>query len=346
MKYLYAILAAFFFGISAPLSKILLKEIHPFMLASLCYLGSGMGLSLYVVLRKGEGKKEASLESKDLPYVSGFILAGGVLAPVFLFKGLALTSASSASMLLNFELVFTSFLAFLFFKEHIGVRFAFSALLVVFSSVILSFDADVKAFAMEKGMIFIIIASLMWGVDNNLTAMVSSKNPAVLASIKGFAGGAINLFLAVYAGETVPETEFIILGLALGALSYGASLIFFIYSLRGIGAARTSAVFGIYPFIGAFFSFVILREAFGFQFLIAAAFMAAGVFLILIEKHLHGHYHEKLTHDHSHVHDEHHIHEHGPEISEGMPAHSHQHAHETMEHSHPHLPDIHHKHKH
>ena len=84
----YAILAALLYGISAPVSKLLLVEIPPTLMAALLYLGAGLGMlgvNLYQVLMKHE-KKEAKMTTKEMPYVVGMILLD-IAAPILLMVG-------------------------------------------------------------------------------------------------------------------------------------------------------------------------------------------------------------------------------------------------------------------
>src|SRR5690349_6506663 len=109
-----ALIAAALFGASAPFAKLLLTQLSPILLAALLYLGSGIGLSIWLWWRRASsvGKStEASLERKDLPWLASAILAGGILGPILLLIGLRVTPASSAALLLNLEGVFTALLA-------------------------------------------------------------------------------------------------------------------------------------------------------------------------------------------------------------------------------------------
>src|SRR4029453_11899663 len=117
----YALLAACLFGASTPFAKILLGRIEPLLLAGLLYLGSGVGLSAWLILRRSFGDKrsrEAGLGLTDIPWLASAIFSGGIVGPVLLLVGLQLTPASSASLLLNLEGVFTATLAWFFFKEN------------------------------------------------------------------------------------------------------------------------------------------------------------------------------------------------------------------------------------
>ncbi|MEJ2698826.1 MAG: DMT family transporter, partial [Desulfuromonadales bacterium] len=132
--------------------------------------------------------------------------------------------------------------------------------------------------------------------------------------------------------------------LAIGALSYGASLVLFIQALREIGSARTSTWFASGPFMGAILSVILLGERPPGEFWVAAAVMLLGMFFLYGETHRHLHRHERLAHSHPHSHDEHHLHDH--EKPENAVVHNHFHLHEPMEHAHVHWPDIHHRHSH
>lgn len=130
-----------------------------------------------------------------------------------------------------------------------------------------------------------------------------------------------------------------------GFLGYGVSLVMFVLALRGLGSARTGAYFSTAPFLGAAISILLLGESISLMFLLAAALMAVGVWIHLMENHAHEHQHERLERDHRHTHDEHHQHTHGFEW-DGAEPHSHPHVHTPMRHSHAHFPDVHHRHGH
>ncbi|HAT71947.1 MAG TPA: EamA family transporter [Elusimicrobia bacterium] len=341
MNYLFALGAAALFAFSVPAGKILLEHLKPLELSALCYMGSGFGLAVWRAVARRPGT-EAPLERRDLPYAAGFIAAGGVLAPLLLFTGLNHTASSSASMLLNFELVFTSLIAVTVFKEHGGGRFWLAAALITAGALALSWEGG--AFSFGWGAALVLASGLMWGIDNNLTARVSIKDPVTLACLKGLAGGFINGALALYAYGSLPSLKWAAAAMALGLFCYGISLVLFILAMRGLGASRAGAFFGSYPFIGAALSVAMLAEPVTGRLLFAGALMLGAFMLLSMESHGHRHRHEPLAHDHGHGHDDgHHTHPHG-----GAPAarHSHPHSHDTVEHEHPHLPDVHHRHGH
>jgi drug/metabolite transporter (DMT)-like permease len=339
----YALLAALLFGASTPFSKLLLGHTPPALLAGLLYLGSGLGLTLVLLLRRGRST-EASLTKPDLPWLAGAVFFGGVLGPLLLMLGLSRTPASGASLLLNMEAVFTALLAWFAFRENFDRRIALGMALIVAGSVVLSWRGA-EGFALPLGSLAVVGACLCWGIDNNLTQKVSAGDPLQVTAIKGVVAGTVNLCLALSLGARLPSVAAVAGAALVGFAGYGLSLALFVTALRYIGTARTGAYFSTAPFAGALVSLLALREPVGPAFFAAAALMGAGVWLHLTERHEHEHRHERLAHSHQHVHDEHHRHAHEPGVDPNEP-HTHPHVHEPMTHSHPHFPDIHHRHGH
>ncbi|HEX6535197.1 MAG TPA: DMT family transporter [Gemmatimonadaceae bacterium] len=341
-----ALLAALLFGVSAPFAKLLLRGTAPQLLAGLLYLGSGAGLALVWLGRRHstDVAREASLTHRDLPWLAGAIAFGGGLGPLLLMVGLTRTPASSASLLLNLEGVFTALLAWFVFRENFDRRIALGMVAIVAGGVVLSWEGAL-AWGGVAGTLAVASACLCWAIDNNLTQKVSAGDPVQIAMLKGLVAGAVNTAIALALGAPWPALPRLGSTVLLGFLSYGVSLVLFVLALRHLGTARTGAYFSTAPFVGAAVSLVVFRERPTALLVAAAALMALGVWLHLTERHEHEHAHEALEHEHPHVHDEHHQHAHAPGDPPGEP-HSHQHRHEPLVHTHPHYPDIHHRHGH
>jgi drug/metabolite transporter (DMT)-like permease len=342
----FALLAALLFGTSTPLSKALLAEITPQILAGLLYLGSGVGLVLFWLARRERsgGDGEAPITRPDLPWLAGAIASGGVLAPVLLMAGLARTSASTASLLLNLEGVFTAVLAWVVFRENVDRRIFLGMLAIVAGGVLLSWP-DRQIPASLSGPLLIGAACVGWAVDNNLTQKVSAGDPVQIAGAKGLIAGTVNLALGLVLGGAVPQGLRLAGALILGLLGYGVSLVFYVRAMRDLGTARTGAYFALAPFVGAAIGLLLFREPVTWSFMVAAVLMALGLWLHLSERHAHEHAHKPMAHAHLHRHDEHHQHIHVPGDPPGEP-HSHPHRLERIVHAHSHYPDIHHRHRH
>src|SRR5512141_1947130 len=109
---LQALLAALFFGASAPVSKLLLGDVPPILMAAFLYLGSGTGIALIKFSQRLiSNPTEAGIKAPDVKWLAGAILSGGILAPIILMISLKITPASTASLLLNFEGVGTTVIA-------------------------------------------------------------------------------------------------------------------------------------------------------------------------------------------------------------------------------------------
>ena len=342
----FALLSAALFGASTPVAKLLTREVSPLMLAGILYLGSGLGLLLWLALRRTMMRAEriTPLARVDLPWIGAATAAGGIAGPALLMFGLLRTDAASASLLLNLEAVFTAVIAWVAFRENVDRRVFLGMLAIVAGGVVLSWQQAPGAGGLA-GPLLITGACLCWALDNNLTRKASGGDAATIACLKGLVAGSVNLGLALWQGASLPPPFTVAAAGLLGFAGYGVSLVLFIVALRHLGTARTGAYFSVAPFFGAAIALTVLGESSSAAFWVAAALMALGVWLHLTERHEHTHSHEPLEHAHSHVHDEHHLHEHGS-TWDGKEPHSHRHRHERMRHSHPHYPDLHHRHEH
>jgi drug/metabolite transporter (DMT)-like permease len=346
-----ALAAAVLFGASAPFAKLLLTDAAPQLLAGLLYLGSGVGLGIVWMRARRSGKvaRETPLTRRDIPWLTGAIVFGGALGPLLLMIGLTQTPASTASLLLNLEGVFTALFAWFVFRENFDRRIALGMLAIVGGGVALSWGAAGRlTWGGMAGPLAVAGACFCWGIDNNLTQKVSAGDPVQIAMLKGLAAGSVNTAIAFLLGASWPTPPRVIAALVLGFFSYGVSLVFFVLALRHLGSARTGAYFSTAPFVGALLSLAIFREQPTMSLIVAAALMGLGVWLHFTERHEHRHRHITMEHDHAHVHDEHHQHVHAPSdppVTDPTP-HTHWHRHQPMVHSHPHYPDIHHRHSH
>src|SRR3954449_6024888 len=334
---LFALTSALLFGASTPFAKLLLGTLDPWMLAGLLYLGSGLGLAALRIGRRVMGRPttETPLRFADLPWLAGVVLAGGVIGPVLLMIGLAHTSASAGSLLLNLEGLATMAIAWLIFRENVDRRLLLGASAILAGAVLVSWPGERSGFGVGWGALAIAGACLAWGIDNNLTRKLSSADPVQIALIKGLIAGSVNLILSLAQGSTLPGLSVMLGAGIVGLAGYGISLVLFVLALRHLGTARTGAYFSTAPFVGAALAIVIFGDPVTPGLIVAGALMALGIYLHVSERHEHEHRHEPLAHEHPHVHDEHHRHRHGPSDPPGEP-HTHRHRHACLVHRHPH----------
>ncbi len=332
--------AALLFGLSTPVAKLLLPGAGPFLVAGLLYLGGGLALAAFGLLRGPGG--EAPLSRRDLPTLAAMVLAGGVVGPVLFLFGLSRLPGASASLLLNLEAPFTIALAVALFGESLTAREAGGALAIVVGGLVLSLTGGGLR-APTPGALAVAGACACWALDNNLAARLALRDPVAVVRAKSLVAGAVNVGLGLAVGERLPLPASLPAALVAGAAGYGLSIVLHLRATRELGAARQGALFATAPFAGALAAFVLLGERPGLREAVAAAAMALGVALLFSARHAHRHGHEALRHDHAHVHDEHHRHPHPPGTPE---PHAHPHQHAGLVHDHPHVSDAHHRHSH
>jgi len=283
----YAILAAIFYGFGVPLSKLLLQHVSPYMMSSLLYFGAGIGMLLIVLFNKKQRQlsETKSYGKNDIKYIILMIILD-IIAPILLMLGLLRTTASTASLLNNFEIVFTAIIAMVFFKEVIGRKMWLSILLILISGVLLTFE-DFTGLHVSFGALLVLGASLSWGLENNCTRMLANGNPLHVVILKGFGAGLGSFIIALTLNQISTVWYYALLVLLLGFFSFGLSLYFYISAQSHLGAARTSAYYAIAPFAGSIFSFVILGEKMSLVFAIAFTVMIIGTWLAIKENNSH-----------------------------------------------------------
>ena len=275
---LWAVLAAALYALNSPVSKLLLDQVPPTMMAALLYLGAGAGLAAVRLVQRGMGKAghEQPLTRKELPYTVGMVVLD-IAAPIFLMVGLTMTTAANASLLNNFEIVATSLIALCVFHETISRRLWLAIALVTVSSVVLSVE-DASSFSFSTGSLFVLLSCVCWGLENNCTRMLSNKDPLEIVVIKGFGSGLGSLVIALALGESLGSWGYGACALLLGFVAYGLSIFFYIYAQRYLGAAKTSAYYALAPFIGTGLSLVIFRDIPDLSFFAALLIMIAGTY--------------------------------------------------------------------
>lgn len=279
----FAVLAAALYAINIPLSKLFLKYVGSTMMAAFLYLGAGIGMLLYSIIFSAAGKKQkkASLTKKDMPYTVAMVLLD-IIAPIMLMIGISKTNSANVSLLNNFEIVATSFIALIIFKEVISKKLWVSIFLVTAASAILSFEGN-GAFIFNEGSLFVIGACVCWGFENNCTKKISNKSSEEIVIIKGCFSGLGSFIIALISGEKIPQYGLIFAILLLGFVAYGLSINFYIMSQKDLGAAKTSAYYSTAPFLGVAFSMAIVGERPDLRFYIALLIMIAGTVIMTID---------------------------------------------------------------
>ncbi len=276
---LYAFLAAVFYAINVPVSKVLLNEVGPTTMAALLYLGAGIGIGILSLFNKNDSLKSQKLTKNDLPFVVGMIILD-IVAPIFLMLGISYGSSANASLLGNFEIVATTVIALFIFKETVTKRLWMAIAFITLSSVLLSLDGA-DSFKFSYGSIFVLSATVCWGFENNCTRSISSKSTYEIVVLKGLFSGLGALIIALIKGESIPGIRYVLEAMTLGFFAYGLSIFLYVRAQNILGAAKTSAYYAIAPFVGAFLSFVFLHEQLSWMYLVALIIMVVGSVLVV-----------------------------------------------------------------
>ncbi|MGM9641785.1 MAG: DMT family transporter [Eubacteriales bacterium] len=286
---LYALLAAVFYAINTPFSKILLNDVPATFMAAFLYMGAGFGVGIMYLFHIKKEAKPERLTKKDLPYTIGMI-ALDILAPILLMIGINVGSASNASLLGNFEIVATTVIALLIFKETVSGKLWTGIAFITISSLILSFEGN-GSFQFSYGSLFVILATLCWGLENNCTRKISEKSTYEIVVLKGVFSGGGSFLIALIIGERLPNVKCILYAMALGFIAYGLSIFLYVRAQRDLGASKTSAFYAVAPFIGAFLAFAVNGEKLTWVYFAALVFMLIGsafvVYDTLVKNHNH-----------------------------------------------------------
>ena len=333
---MFALLAAVFYAINTPFSKLLLNHVEPTFMASFLYLGAGAGVGILYLFHIGKENKRERLTKSDLPYTLGMIVLD-IAAPILLMLGIRIGSAANASLLGNFEIVATTCIALLIFREQVTLRLWIAIGFITVSSIVLSCE-DAGHFRLSLGSLFVIAATCCWGLENNCTRKISEKSTYEIVVLKGLFSGAGSFAVAVIMGEAIPSLRYIFSAMLLGFVAYGLSIFLYIRAQRDLGAAKTSAYYAAAPFVGTFLAFIVNGEKLTAMFFIGLLFMLIGSVIVvydtMLKHHSHQHTHV-IVHTHNgitHTHVITHAHGHDHFISEETHGHTHNHYMNSGEH--------------
>lgn len=276
-----ALLAAVLFAISTPLSKKLMENIPPSFMAAFLYLGAGVGVGIMYIFNYKKEDKSLKLDKSDFKYTIAMI-GLDILAPLLLMLGIKLGSASNASLLENFEIVATSLIALIIFKEKISYKLWIAIFFIIISSFILTFN-DKTSLDFSIGSIFVLLATISWGLENNCTKKISEKSTYQIVTLKGIFSGLGSLFIGFLLKEKIINYKYIFLAMILGFVAYGLSIFLYVRAQRDLGASKTSAYYSVAPFVGAFLAFLINGERPDEKFLLALIFMIIGTIFVIYD---------------------------------------------------------------
>ncbi len=275
---IYAVMAAVLYALMTPVAKLLQIGIAPVAEAGLLYIGAGAGMLIIYLVQSLMGIRQdrPSVGIADLRYVIAMVILD-MLAPVFLLLGLSTSAPESVSLLNNFEIVATTVIAVTLFHERAGRKLIAAICIITTSCILLSLErADSLRFT--AGSLFVILACICWGFENNCTSSLSEKDTRQIVMIKGLGSGTASLLISFVIHEGAADMTAALAVVVLGFLSVGLSVFFYVLAQGEIGAARTSAYYAVSPFAGVLLSLLFFRQMPGKLFWAALIVMGIGVY--------------------------------------------------------------------
>lgn len=277
---LFAFLSAFLYDLNVPVSKYSLKTLSTNEILFLLYFGSAVGLFLLMLFNK---KQKFSLkpEKGESIFIIGVIIFD-ILAALFIVESLKYIDASTVSLISILEISFTIVISHFIFKTKISKNLIIAVILVSIGGILLSFDSSTE-FKLSIASMLTVFATACWGLENNLTAKVSDKNPLLLVFYKCFAVAIFNLLfiLNINIFELFINNWYL---LVIGFFTYGISILYYAYAINYIGISKTSIVFSFSPVFGAFISLILFKEKITIYFVISLILMLMGIYFTIIDK--------------------------------------------------------------
>jgi drug/metabolite transporter (DMT)-like permease len=291
--YVSAIIAAILFGSVSTITKPVLEDQNALSISSVLYIIAGLSLlplltlssfnSDNIITREYSSNKKCNRKYFLLLVTS---ICGAVIAPSLFFFGLSNTSASDSSILINGEVLFSILLAIIFFSEKLIKREIISIILVLAGIVILTTNMQTSNSFLELniGNIMIVGSTLFWALDNNISKIISKTIhiPKIIV-LKSLIGGSLLFILTVIIfGIEEFKVDLIHIPYLLfaGSLGFGASLFFFLHSLKRIGTVKTILLFSTSSIFGMIFATIFLKENITIYQIIAVTVILSGCYLI------------------------------------------------------------------
>jgi len=261
--YILLIISAVLYGSISTIAKPSLNTIHPILLSSLIYLIVGIFLTIIIKITKDIG----NVTTNSLKLIFLTSVCGAVIGPILFFYGLKLTDASTSSLLINAEFLFSILFAVFILKEkpgrasYIGIVFIFVGL------IILNLKIDDFDFIQNNhfiGNMLILGATVFWALDNNISKIILQKETPIIRIIqlKSLFGGFISLLIVFLFGVSFTVSIYQIPNLLLLSLGgFAGSLFLFLKGMKEIGTIKSVMIFSTSSIFGVIFAVIFLKES-------------------------------------------------------------------------------------
>lgn len=279
--YLTAFTVGILNGLIPNVSKPLLNSVNPLFFTGIVTLTPAL-LFTPVSIRAKENKK---IKRRGYLVLLGSAIIGNLIGPYVYFIGVKETTASNAVLLANGEMVFTVLVASMFFGERLSRKgvLALGILGIGLITVVtdLQFSISAENFA-QPGNLLIIFATLLWGIDNNVTSAITQKvSVARIIQFKAIISGVSLLLIGYFVHAiSINSTSQLIEIILFGLLIFSGTVFLSVETLRRLGAITTTIVFPISSVFGLIFAFILLDENISLIQIASVILIFFGIYLI------------------------------------------------------------------
>ena len=256
-------------------------EINPIVMVFLIYFICGI---FFTPLAKNTNPI-SEFRRKDWIFMSLIGVAEGSALIVY-FYGLTTSTAVNASLFSNSEIIFSLIIAMLVFKErlHIKEYIPFTMIIVGMMIVPIGNELYQNNFVLElvTGDLLIILSGLLFAIDVTLCKYVGDKfNAKRITQIISFICAAVAISLIVIF-QIPMDIELVQLPsiFIVSIFGTGMATLFFLISMKIIGAVRTVLLYSTTSVFGVLFSGLILAEAITVADIISLVLVLTGIFFL------------------------------------------------------------------
>ncbi len=257
----FVLFPVLFWGISFISTKVVLKELSPVSIAFFRQLIALLPLVLWGAITRASFK----IALKDLFLLAGSSFFGIVLYFIFENNGLMHTTASSASMIVAAVPVFTLLADMIFFKLKADMKIIaciFASVAGVYLVISVNGKPDFSS-AVFKGNMLIMGAMASWVIYTVMSRKLGCKYPSFIITIYQTMLSSL-LFLPFLILETKkwePISTVALLNLLyLGVFCSAISYFMFLYAIKKLGSAVSSAFLNLIPMVSVLAGYLILDE--------------------------------------------------------------------------------------
>ena len=279
---LLLILIAFVWAGSFVVVKAISQEIDPIFLGFLRFIVATPLMLLVLLIQK----KSIILKKQLLPHMALLGLSGVTLLYLFQFIGISLTTAATAGVLINTNVIFIALLSFFTLKEKInktitiGILISFAGVIIVITSQS-SNGAIQLSYEFILGALLVMLSALCWAIYSIIGKHLLKDYDSISITTTAFLWGTlfyIPFLPAVWnswTSITIPGWGAIIyLALVCSVFGY----LGWYYALKHIPASKAAVYLNLIPLFT-----ILLALLFGeiptYYFLIGAALIIYGVYL-------------------------------------------------------------------